>query len=52
MLNFARMNMYCVTRHAYKLCQGYGFAITYLGGVEEYDTKRQMPNRILPYVKS
>lgn len=49
-VNFARMNMFA-TRHAYKLCQGYGFNIEYLGGIEEYDTKRQMPNRILPSLK-
>lgn len=37
-----------IVRHAYRLCQGYGYSIEILDGVETVDDKKARPNWIPP----
>ncbi|GAA5139992.1 hypothetical protein [Thalassotalea piscium] len=45
--HFAQLATFIV-RHAYQLCQGYGYSIEILDGVETYDDKQARPNWIPP----
>ena len=48
--NFKTMTVF-VARKAYSICNGMGFQITYIDGMEEFDDKRVMKNRIFPPLK-
>lgn len=42
---FERMSVFMV-RHAFKLCQHYGYQIEVLDGVELFNDRQRMPNKI------
>jgi uncharacterized protein YozE (UPF0346 family) len=49
--DFSRMSTFLV-RHALKLCNGYGFTIEYLEGVEKYDDSISQPNLLMRSLKA
>lgn len=44
---FERMAVF-VTRKAYSVCRQMGYQITYIKGIEEFDDKLVMKNRVFP----
>ncbi len=50
-VNFERIATFLL-RRAKTICQGYGYRIEVLQGVESYDHKRASPNLIVPNLKA